>query len=145
MEASKKNETQKTENTAKSLNGTEQHSNWKKAAELIAGDDQLLSTLLRIILSPFTLIAGAGVIIYLLFKNKTYKEELSRLKKENTKLLNEKSYITGQAETFRKKYKKLEKVFEIEQGQPNQLLLPQGNNREIPKHNINKNKVSFLD
>ena len=56
---------QKAEYKKQPLNGTEQPSSWEKAAETIAGDNQLMSTLLKLLISPFMLIAGAGLIIYL--------------------------------------------------------------------------------
>src|ERR1700694_949535 len=86
---SKQEAEKKKEETSKPLNGTETPSAWEKAAETIAGNNELMKTLLKLLLSPFTLIAGTGLIIYLFIKNKSYKEEIARLKEENRKLMDE--------------------------------------------------------
>lgn len=52
------------------------------AAETIAGDNKLLGTLLKIILSPLGLIAALCGIAYLWWKNSTYKSKISDLEKE---------------------------------------------------------------
>jgi hypothetical protein len=135
MEANKNNQTMQAA-SSKPLNGTGEPSNWEKAATLIAGDNQLMSALLKLIISPFTLLAGGGLIIYLFIKNKSYKDEIAGLKVENEKL-------SGEAENLRGKYKKLKKVFEIEQAKPAKLMLPQGGRTHI--HQESKNKLGLLD
>lgn len=145
MEANKTNTKQNETISAKSLNGAEQSSNWEKAAELIAGDNKLMGSLLKLIISPFALLAGAGLIAYLFFKNKGYKDEITKLKEENAKLLNEKSFLAEEAETQKRKYKKLKKVLEVEQSQEAQSLLPQDRNRTLTMHGMQKEKMKYLD
>lgn len=145
MEANKNNTNQNETSSPKSLNGTEQSSNWEKAAELIAGDNKLMGSLLKLIVSPIALLAGAGLIAYLFFKNKGYKDEITKLKEENTKLLNEKSLLAEEAETQKRKYKKLKKVLEIEQSQEAQRLLPQEHKRMVPMQGIQREKMKYLD
>ncbi len=144
MEANKNNQQKQEANNAKSVNGTEQSSSWEKAAETIAGDNQLMSTLLKLLLSPFTLIAGLGLIIYLFIKNKSHKDEIVKLKEENKKLTDEKLFLEQTSESFRKKYKKMKKVFEVEQEQAEHRALPQGNQNSPYINNVNKNKNSYL-
>jgi cell division protein FtsB len=136
MEANKNNQTVQAASSNKPLSGTAEPSNWEKAATLIAGDNQLMSVLLKLIISPFTLLAGGGLIIYLFIKNKSYKDEIAGLKVENEKL-------SGEAENLRGRYKKLKKVFEIEQARPAKLMLGQGGQAHI--HEESKNKLGLLD
>ena len=136
MDANKNNQTIEATKSNKPLSGTVQPSNWEKAATLIAGDNQLMSALLKLIISPFTLLAGGGLIIYLLIKNKSYNDEIGALKEENKKL-------SGEAENLRGKYKKLKKVFEIGQARPAQLMLKQGDRAQV--HQESKNNLGFLD
>lgn len=131
-----KQENQKAENKKQSLNGTSESSAWEKAAELIAGDNKLMASLLKHVLSPLVLLAGAGLIVYLFLKNKSLKDEVNKLKEENKKLGDEKLFITGEAENFRKKYNKLIQFIEIEQAQADQRSLPHGT---TAIHNMNKN------
>lgn len=53
-----------------------------KAAETIAGDNKLLATILKILLSPLGLIAALCGIGYLWWKNSTYKSKITELEKE---------------------------------------------------------------
>jgi cell division protein FtsB len=125
------------------LDGTDQPSAWEKAAELIAGDNRLMTVLLKLLLSPFTLLAGAGIIIYLLFRNKTLGDELSRLKEENQKLTSEKEELNGVAQSNKKRYKKLMSLYELEQ-QRQLLPLPEG--QQAPGLIGNRiMKTAFLD
>ena len=128
----------------KTLNGTEQASNWEKAAEMIAGNNQLMATMLKLLLSPFTLIAGTALIVYLFYKNKTQKTEIEKLKEENKNLTVEKLLLAEESEDCRKKYKKLKRVFEVEQEQGQQQALPNGTQHSSHIHNVNKNKMSYL-
>jgi uncharacterized protein HemX len=136
MDANKNNQTMQAASSNKSLSGTAEPSNWEKAATLIAGDNKLMTALLKLIISPFTLIAGGGLIIYLFMKNKNYKDEIEALKEENKKL-------SGETENLKGKYKKLKKVFEIEQAQPAKLMLPQGGRAHT--YEESKNKLGLLD
>jgi hypothetical protein len=142
---SQQNQTDQKENKAasgQSMNGTDQPSAWEKAAEAIAGDNQLMATLLKLLLSPLTLIAGGGLIVYLFIKNKGLKDELEKLKEENKKLIDDRLLLSEESNQVRKKYKKLKKVFEVEQSQRGQLSLPEGTNTAV--HNVNKNNISYL-
>lgn len=148
MEATKTNQKEPPKSQkkpdGKTLNGTEQVSNWEKAAEMIAGNNQLMATLLKLLLSPLTLIAGAALIVYLFYKNKTQKTEIEKLKEENEKLTGEKMLLEEESENFRKKYKKLKKVFEVEQEQEQQQVLPNETQHTQHMHKVNKNKMSYL-
>jgi len=143
MEAIKNNPPKEETKTTKPLSGIKEPSSWEKAAETIAGDNQLMSTLLKIVLSPITLLAGAGLIIYLFIQNKSQKDEIVGLKEENKKLTDEKLFLEEASENFRKKYKKIKKVFEAEQ-QAGQLLLPQGTNDSQQIPSMGKNTTSYL-
>jgi len=124
------------------LNGTETTSNWEKAAEMIAGNNQLMAGLLKLLISPFTLIAGVGIIVYLFIKNTQFKKEIEKLKEENKKLSVEKIFIEEEAEHLNKKYKKLKKFMELEQNEVEQRQIPERTYTTI--HNVNKNKSSIL-
>ena len=62
----------------------------EKAAQTIAGDNKLMETVLKILLSPITLITGVGLIIFWFHKMNDQKEEINQLKTENKKLTDEK-------------------------------------------------------
>lgn len=149
MESNKNTETKQTQgakekSTNASMNGTEKPSAWEKAAEMIAGDNQLMSSLLKLLLSPFTLIAGAGLIIYLFVKNKQYKDEITKLKEDLKKLAEENLSSIEEVEAIRKKYKKLKRVFEIEQSQSENLALNEAKSNEMVSYNSPKNKLAYL-
>ncbi len=136
-----------TQNKAKEkpLSGTEDSSNnnkWEKAADMIAGNNQLMATLLKLLLSPLTLIAGAGLIIYLFFKNDQLRKEVSKLKEENKELTDEKEAVAEEADDLERKYLKIKKVLELEQNRSEQYHLPKETQSTV--HNINKNKMSYL-
>jgi hypothetical protein len=143
-EEKEKQENQKAENKKQSLNGTSENSAWEKAAEMIAGDNKLMSSLLKLLLSPFTLIAGAALIIYLFVKNKQHKDEITKLNEEKKKLAEEILIAMEETESLRKKYKKLKKVFEIEKSQTENHSLSEAKPNEMNIYNTNKNKVAYL-
>lgn len=136
-----KQENPKEQNKKQTLNGTGESSTWEKAAELIAGDNKLMASLLKLLLSPLVLLAGAGLIVYLFIKNKSLKDEVNKLKEENKKISDENLFIASKAEKFRKKFNKLKQVLEIEQAQADQRSLPHGT---TAIHNVNKNKTTYL-
>ncbi len=117
--------TEKTKATAEkkdqqkqTLSGTgseKEPSVWEKAAETIAGDNKLMGVALKIILSPLTLIAGVGAIIWCFFKIKGLKEEVEKLKTENKKLEDEKIIQDEEYHRVKKKYKKLKELNEAGQ------------------------------
>ena len=139
-----KQENQKAETKKQSLNGTGETSAWEKAAEMIAGNNQLMSSLLKLLLSPFTLIAGAGLIIYLFIKNKQHKDEITKLNEEKKKLAEEILNLSEEKEIFRKKYKKIKQVFDIEQSNMKNHVLSEAIPKDTPIYNANKNKVAYL-
>lgn len=81
---------EKNEQTAgkdKTLSGTEKEKSvLEKAAETISGDNKLIETALKILLSPITLLAGAGLLVYCFFEMKKQKAEIEKLKTENKEL-----------------------------------------------------------
>lgn len=109
-----KPESTKAEPDKKSLSGTEEKSAWEKAAETIAGDNKLMGTVLKLLLSPITLLAGAGLIIFCFYKMKGQKDEIEKLKTENKKLNDEREEMEDEYEKVRKKYKKLKVQNEME-------------------------------
>ena len=52
------------------------------AAETIAGDNKLMSAVLKVVMGPFGLIAALCGLGYLFWKNKTYKDKIKELEKE---------------------------------------------------------------
>ncbi len=108
---------QKVKADNKTLAGTEKEKTvWEKAAETIAGDNKLMESVLKIVLSPITLVAGAGVIIFCFFKIKGLNEDVEKLKAENKKLNDEKIIQEEEYHKIKKKHKKLKEHFEIPQG-----------------------------
>ena len=73
---------------------------WETAAETIAGDNKLMETLLKIVLSPINLLASAGLIVFCFFKLKEQKAEIEKIKTEYKELDEKYTHI-------KKKYKKL--------------------------------------
>ena len=70
--------------TDKSLPGTEEEKGvWEKAAETIAGDNKLMGSILKLIISPITLLVGVGLLIYAFIKLKGQKE--NKREKERTR------------------------------------------------------------
>ena len=109
---------EKKDQQKQTLSGTgseKEPSVWEKAAETIAGDNKLMGVALKIILSPLTLIAGIGAIIWCFFKIKGLKEEVEKLKTENKKLGDEKIIQDEEYHRVKKKYKKLKELSEAGQ------------------------------
>jgi cell division protein FtsB len=101
----------------KSTAGTEKEKTvWEKAAETIAGDNKLMESVLKIVLSPITLVAGAGVIIFCFFKIKGLNDDVEKLKAENKKLNNEKIIQEEEYHKIKKKRDKLKEQIEVMQG-----------------------------
>lgn len=99
----------------KPLTGTDQEkSALEKAIETIAGDNKLMGTALKILLSPITLLVGAGLFIYCFYKMKDQKEEIEKLKTENKKLMDEKTELQEDYDKVKKKFKKLKNLNEME-------------------------------
>lgn len=87
----------------------------EKAAQTIAGDNKLMETTLKILLSPITLISGAVLLIFWFYKMNEQKNEIERLKTENKKLSEEKREWEEEHDRIKKKYKKLKGQEETEE------------------------------
>lgn len=104
-------------NDKKSLKGTEQEkekSALEKAATTIAGDNKLMETALKILLSPLTILLGVGAIIFCFFKIKNLSADIEILKAENKKLTEEKTEQEEEYHKLKKKYKKFKELNENE-------------------------------
>jgi hypothetical protein len=102
----------------KSLSGTEsekEKSLLEKASETIAGDNQLMASVMKFLLSPVSLLVCAGIVIYCFFKINGQKKEIEELKKENRKLTDEKNETQEDHDKIKKKYKKLKALNEEEE------------------------------
>ena len=102
----------------KTLSGTEEKPAWVQTAETIAGNNKIMEGVLKILLSPLTLILGAGAIVYCFFKIKGQKDEIKKLKAENDKLLEERKDQEEELQKTKKKYKKLKELHEYENESP---------------------------
>ena len=108
---------------------------WEKAAETIAGDNKLLESLLKVVLSPIALIGGLGLVVYCFFELKKQKEQSEKLQQENKDL----SVDYNEVKEKYKKWKALAKELESKQqpetniGYVHQKILPMQNNTPIKK------------
>lgn len=110
---------QSTSKTDKTLLGTDEEKGvWEKAAETIAGDNKLMGTVLKLILSPITLLIGVGLLIYAFIKMKGQREEIEKLKAENLKLKEDYTVLEEDFEKVKKKYKKIKSLTETESENP---------------------------
>ncbi len=110
---------QKTNKTEKTLLGADEEKGvWEKAAETIAGDNKLMETVLKLILSPITLLVGVGLLIYAFIKLKGQKEEIEKLKTENLKLKEDYTELEEDFEKVKKKFKKIKILTETESENP---------------------------
>lgn len=113
-QTNQKQESPKVQPDKKNLSGTAEPSVLEKAAQTIAGDNKLMDTALKILLSPITLLVGAGLIIFCFLKIKGQKDEIEKLKTENKKLDDEKKELEDDYDKVKKKYKKLKTLNETE-------------------------------
>lgn len=147
-EQEKKQEQAKPKVDGKTLSGAEEKSSWLQTAEAIAGNNKIMEGLLKILLSPVTLVVGAGALIFCFIKIKGQKDEIKKLKAENEKLLQEKNEQEEDYLKVKKKYKKLKELSEYEHENPihalgmspQKLLLPSSG--EVKKKTY---KTSYLD
>jgi len=110
---------QNSSKTDKTLLGTDAEKGvLGKAAETIAGDNKLMGSVLKLILSPITLLAGVGALIYAFVKIKTQKDEIEKLKAENLKLKEDYTELEDDFEKVKKKYKKIKTLAETESESP---------------------------
>lgn len=118
MKETKEEKTEQKQNgnkTENNLSGTDVEKGvWEKAAETIAGDNKLMGSVLKLILSPITLLAGVGALIYAFVKIKTQKDEIEKLKTENLKLKDDYTELEEDFEKVKKKYKKIKTLTETE-------------------------------
>lgn len=106
----------KTEN---SLSGTDAEKGvWEKAADTIARDNKLMGSVLKLVLSPITLLVGVGLLIYAFIKLKGQKDEIEKLKAENLKLKEDFTELEEDFERVKKKYKKIKSLTETETEHP---------------------------
>lgn len=122
MKETKEEKTEQKQNsskTDKTLLGTDAEKGvWGKAAETIAGDNKLMGSVLKLILSPITLLAGVGALIYAFVKIKAQKDEIEKLKAENLKLKEDYTELEEDFEKVKKKYKKIKTLAETESESP---------------------------
>lgn len=130
-EQDKKAEQSNKKPESKTLSGTEEKAAWVQTAETIAGNNKIMEGLLKILLSPVTLIIGAGALIYCFFKIKGQKDEIKKLKAENEKLIEQQKEHEEELHKVKKKYKKLKELNEYEGSSmgsldmaPQKLMLP---------------------
>lgn len=115
MKEAKTEQKQNSTKTEKTLLGTEEEKGvWEKAAETIAGDNKLMGTVLKLILSPITLLIGVGLLIYAFIKMKGQKDEIEKLKAENLKLKDDYIVLEENFEKVKKKYKRIKSLTETE-------------------------------
>lgn len=113
---------------------------WEKAAETIAGDNKLMGTVLKLVLSPITLLVGVGLLIYAFIKIKGQQEEIEKLKAENLKLNYNYTVLEEDFEKVKRKYKKIKTLTEAETENP-LLGLGTANRSVIPITQPEKKKT----
>ncbi|MDX2172807.1 MAG: hypothetical protein SFY56_06785 [Bacteroidota bacterium] len=122
MKETKEEKTEQKQNgnkTDKNLSGTDAEKGvWEKAADTIAGDNKLMGSVLKLVLSPITLLVGVGLLIYAFIKLKGQKEEIEKLKAENLKLKEDYTELEEDFEKVKKKYKKIKVLSETESESP---------------------------
>jgi hypothetical protein len=145
MKETKEEKTEQKQNsskTDKTLLGTDEEKGvWEKAAETIAGDNKLMGTVLKLILSPITLLVGVGLLIYAFIKLKGQKEEIEKLKAENLKLKEDYTGLEKDFERVKKKYKKIKSLTETETEHPLLGLGITANSSVIPITQPEKKKT----
>ncbi len=80
---------------------------WLKAAQTIAGDNKLLSTILKFLLSPLAIVVALCVAGFLFYKNMKHKKENTRLEGENKKLEEEAKKLKEKVEKMEDNYQAL--------------------------------------
>ena len=110
QEKSQKQE--KPEKQSKPLSGTEETSVLEKAVGTIAGDNKLMGSVLKAVLSPFSLLLAASALVYCYFQIRKLKEEATKLHKENKQLKTDKILQEDELHKVKKKYKKLKEFNE---------------------------------
>jgi len=142
--AEKKEQAAPKDKTTSAAQQEKEKSVWEKAAETIAGDNKLMETVLKIVLSPITLLAGAGLIVFCFFKIKQQKEDIEKLKAENKKLSDEQEIKEEEYHKLKKKHKKMKELYEPENNVKNLGSLP----HKTLSEDSGKNKIyhsTYLD
>ena len=110
---------------------------WEKAAETIAGDNKLLESLLKLVLSPVALIGGLGLLVYCFFELKKYKEQNEKLQEESKEM--EKNY-----QELKEKYKKWKALAkELESKQPPENNIGFVQQKILPMQNTTPGKKTY--
>lgn len=149
-EETKKKTTEQTSKPSdkKSLSGTEEKKQptwWEKAAGTIAGDNKMLGSVLRFVLSPLGILIGAGLIAFGLYKMKGMKDEIEKLKSENKQLKEELEELEEEHQKTKKKFKKLKTLNEIEaESNMNGLLLFNEPEKQTPQAINKKYQTAYL-
>jgi DNA repair exonuclease SbcCD ATPase subunit len=132
----------------KSLSGTEEEKQpawWEKAAGTIAGDNKMLGTILRFVLSPLGILLGLGLIAFGLYKMKGMKDEIEKLKSENKQLKEDFEELEEEHQKTKKKFKKLKTLNEAEaESSMNGLLLLNEPEKQISQATNKKYQTAYL-
>jgi hypothetical protein len=119
---------------------------YDKAAQTIAGSNQLLERVLKVVFSPVTLLIGGGLLAYWFFRVHTMKKERDKAIKEAEDL---KTKLEGLEEGFhklKKKNKRLKQLLPDEQETGTQALGFLEQSRTLPPREPTKGyKTAFLD
>ena len=131
----------------KTFSGTEEKkSAWETGLETIAGDNKLLGTVLKVVLSPIGLAAlacGAG---YMFYKNSTYKRENQKLVEENKSLLEQYKDLKASHDQLHEKYvvSKNRRALDYEEDEISGLLSQTQHQRtQFEKERSNKKQGTF--
>jgi flagellar motility protein MotE (MotC chaperone) len=108
-----------------------------KAAETLAGDNTFLAAILKVLLSPLTLLVGGALVVYWMSVSKQEKTAHDKLKLEHEGL--EEDYTA-----LKKKYKKLKSLLE-----PGETKLLNQGEEPVPQKRENTSfksyKTAYLD
>ncbi|MCW3072014.1 MAG: hypothetical protein JWQ09_6057 [Segetibacter sp.] len=99
-----------------------------------------MGTVLKLVLSPITLLVGVGLLIYAFIKIKGQQEEIEKLKAENLKLNYNYTVLEEDFEKVKRKYKKIKTLTEAETENP-LLGLGTANRSVIPITQPEKKKT----
>lgn len=131
----------------KTLLATQEKTVLEKAAETISGDNKLMDTVLKFLLSPIALLAGVGLIVYGFIEIKKQKAEIEKLKSENKKLADEKEELKEDYDKVKKKYKKMKELQESQEPENSLKSLGFVTQKALPE-SLNKGKTyhtAYLD
>jgi hypothetical protein len=119
---------------------------YDKAAQTIAGSNQLLERVLKVVFSPVTLLIGGGLLAYWFFRVHTMKKERDKAIKEAEDL---KTKLEGLEDDFRKQKKKNKRLKQLLPEEPESAAQGLGfleQSRTLPPREPAKAyKTAFLD